>query len=77
MYVDEFIYLSTSSEVEEKFENDLKLLPNLEFIGPPQYFLDLKVKYKEDEKHLSIFISQETATIELVHRTSLSNISTK
>ena len=63
--------------MEEKFENDLKLLLNLEFTGPPQYFLDLKVKYKEDEKHLSIFISQETATIELVHRTSLLNISTK
>jgi len=77
IYVDDCIYFSTYSEVEKKSETALILLLNVEFTGPPQYFLELKVKCKKDENHLNVFLSQEVAVIELLHRTGLSNISTK
>ena len=77
MYVDDFIYFSIDPEVKKKFETAHSLLLNVEFTGPPQYFLGLKVKYKKEENNLSIFLSQEVAATELVHRAGLSNISAK
>ena len=77
IYVDDFIYFSTDLEVENKFENYLRLLLNAEFIGLSQWFLGLKVKYKMEDNHLSIFLLQEAAVTELIHRAGLSNITTK
>ena len=77
MYVDDFIYFSTDPKVEKKFEVALNLLLNVEFTGPPQYFLGLKVKCKKEDNHLSIFLSQEAAATELVDRAGLSDISAK
>ena len=74
MYVDDFIYISTDPAVEKKFEVALSLLLNVEFTGLPKHFLGLKVKYKKEDDHLSIFLSQEAATTELVHRADLSDI---
>ena len=62
--------------MEKKFENYLKLLLNVEFLGPPQYFLGVKVKFKKDNTYLSIFFSQEAAAIELVHQASVFTIFT-
>ena len=58
IYVDDFIYFSTDPKAEKKFEVALSLLLNVEFIEPSQYFLDLKVKCKKEDDHLSIFLSQ-------------------
>ena len=74
---DDFIYFSTNPEVEKKFEIALSVLLNVEFTGPSQYFLGLNVKCKKEENTLTIFLSKEVASTELVHRTGLSNISTK
>ena len=46
MYVDNFIYFLARPEVEKKFKNDLKLLLNVEFTGPPQYFFGLKINVR-------------------------------
>ena len=75
--MDGFIYFSTDPAVEKKFEVALSLLLNVEFTGPPQYFLRLKVKCKKEDDHLSIFLSQEAAATELVHRAGLSDLSAK
>ena len=73
--MDDCIYFSTDPAVEKKFEVVLSLLLNVEFTGPLQYFLGLKVKCKKEDDRLNIFLSQEVAAIELVHRAGLSNIS--
>ena len=77
MYVDDVIYFLTDPAVEKKFETALSLLLNVEFTGPPQYFLGLKVKYKKVENNLSIFLPQQAEATELIHRAGLSNILTK
>ena len=79
LYVDDFIYFSESTLVEEelqkRIENDTPL--SVDFEGPVSHFLGLKFQItKHDDGHVDIFLSQEAATTKLIQSSGLSNDST-
>ena len=58
LYVDVFIYLSESPEVEKMFEDRLNDTLQVEFSPLPQNYLCLKIRTYKEDNDISIFSSQ-------------------
>ena len=42
IYVDDFVYFSTSSDVKKTFENKLPALTDIDFLGDVRHFIGIK-----------------------------------
>ena len=62
LYVDDFICLSNSPEVEKIFEDKLNIFLQVELSSPPQILLGLKIRTCKEDNDMSIFLSQQTTT---------------
>jgi hypothetical protein len=59
LYVDDFIYYSTSDKVEKKFEKDFQSKLDMDLNGRVSHFLGINFKTKEPKDgHVSILLSQ-------------------
>jgi hypothetical protein len=60
LYVNDFIYYSTSDKVEQKFEKDFQSKLDMDLNGRVLHFLGINFKTKQHEDgHVSILLSQE------------------
>ena len=75
LYVDDFICLSNSPEVEKIFEDKLNIFLQVELSSPPQILLGLKIRTYKEDNDMSIFLSQQATTEELIHAAGLIDIS--
>lgn len=72
LYVDDFIYFSSSRDVEKKFEKDFSSKMDMDLNGPVTYFLGIKFTTQTDENgDVSIQLSQEAFIESLVQSTGL------
>ena len=78
IYVDDFIYFSTSDEVENYFEKALKEHVIVDFMGTVDYFLGIRFNWNtENKEELSCKLVQEGYIETLGHKMGLSNASIK
>ena len=80
LYVDDFVYFSTSPEVETAFETKLKAATNVDFMGQVTHFLGHKFTWKQynDEQNnpqLQLHLSQQAFAEQLVADAGLSDAS--
>jgi hypothetical protein len=72
LYVDDFIYFSSSQKVEQQFEKDFGNKIDMEFNGPVTYFLGIKFTTKKDANgNVTIQLSQEAFVDSLVQSAGL------
>ena len=58
VYVDDFVYFSTSAEVEAEFESKLQALTDVDFMGDVQHFLGIKFAWTRTNDSLTAHLSQ-------------------
>ena len=58
VYVDDFVYFSTSQEVESTFESRLSSLTDVDFMGDVHHFLGIKFSWTRSDNTLSAHLSQ-------------------
>ena len=75
LYVDDFIFLSESPEVERIFQEKLSNLLKVEYSQFPQTILGLKIRINKTKDNMSILLTQQATSEELVTTTGLSGIS--
>ena len=73
IYVDDFVYFSTDPEVESIFEQKLNALHTTDFMGKVTHFLGIKFQWKETQERLSVHLSQEAFSDNLIAEAGLSN----
>ena len=67
VYVDDFIYFSQSPEVEKSFEDKLKALTDVDFLGPVSHFLGTNFMWsRPDSDNLTAHLSQQAFVDNLV-----------
>jgi len=75
LYVDDFIFFSTSTEVEKEFKKRLKAATNVDFMGPVTHFLGLKFQWRQTKTMLKVHISQEAFADTLIQKAGLTRFS--
>jgi hypothetical protein len=74
LYVDDFVYFSSSKIVEEKFENDFGAAIDTDFNGQIGYFLGINFECKKDENgEVTIHMGQEAFIDNLCQMANLDN----
>ena len=58
VYVDDFVYFSTSTKVEAEFESKLQTLTDVDFLGNVQHFLGIKFAWTRMDDTLTAHLSQ-------------------
>ena len=72
LYVDDFIYFSSSDKVEKSFESQFRASVNTTFDGEVNYFLGIAFhNTRHEDGHISIHMSQEAFTDTLVAKAKL------
>ena len=72
LFVDDFCYWSQSDEVEKKFETDFGSKFKIDFQKEITHFLGIKFQCNKDSSgHVTVFMSQETDILDLIHSTKL------
>ena len=73
LYVDDFVYFSPSSECEAIFEQNLRSLTSVDFMGTVSHFLGIKFQWKRyDDGHLDTHLSQPAFAEQLIQSAGLS-----
>ena len=72
LYVDDFVYFSSSDKVEKSFETQFGASVKTTFDGDVNYFLGIAFKYTcHDDGHVSIHMSQEVFIDTLIVKSKL------
>ena len=58
------------------FENKWNTILQVKSSPSPQNLLNLKIRMCKEENNMSVFLSQQATTAELIHTTGLTDIST-
>ena len=77
VYVDDFVYFSTSPEVESHFEKQLTSLTDVDFMGDVHHFLGIKFTWTRSGDTLSAHLSQTAFIDNLAHDLGFDPLSTK
>ena len=75
LYVDGFIHFKNLTEVENIFEDKLNTILQVEFSSSPQKCLGLRIRTYKEVNEMSIFLSQQATSEELIHAAGLTDIS--
>ena len=76
LYVDDFVYFSTDSTVEEHFKQQLSSITSVHFLGQVSHFLGIKFLWNRSQTgHLSVHMSQEAFSDHLVDLVGLTHAS--
>ena len=73
LYVDDFVYFSVSDAVERKFENKLKSLTKVEFMGHVSHFLGIRYQWRQKDGDVKVHMSQEAFADQLIEHAGLSH----
>ena len=76
LYVDDFIFFSTSAKVEKAFQTKLKESTSVDFMGEVSHFLGLKFQWRKSKTRVKVHISQEAFADTLIQQAGLSHLST-
>ena len=71
MYVDDFVYFSSSPEVEQEFERRLCRQTTVDFMGKVSHYLGLKFQWRETSSRTLVHISQEAFIDQLIESAGL------
>ena len=72
LYVDDFIYFSPNASTERYFENQLRKLVNIDFMGKASHFLGIKFQWTHHtDGHLDVHLNQEAFAEQLVENNGL------
>ena len=72
LFVDDFLYFSKSTQVEQKFENDFGTKFKVEFQQEFSHFLGTKfTNVKHTDGHVDIYMNQPTEIADLIKKASL------
>ena len=58
LYVDDFVYFSTSDEVEKQFQSILSDLVPVDFMGTVEWFLGQHFQWHVEDSHVSVHLNQ-------------------
>jgi hypothetical protein len=72
-YVDDFVYYSTSDDVEKWFETGLAERVKVDFMGTVSWFLGIFFDWKVTSSYVSVHLSQEGFVSELLERHGLTD----
>ena len=68
LYVDDFIYFSSSNEVEEKFQHILSRLINVDVMGTVEWFLGTHFSWRQTPEETAVHMNQSGFSRNLVER---------
>ena len=71
LYVDDFVFFSTSPKVEKEFELKLKSKTNVDFMG------NVRFQWRQNSDSLQVHLSQEAFAGNLIQQSGLDQFSTK
>jgi hypothetical protein len=71
LYVDDFIYFSNNTAVEEKFERILSRLINVDFMGTVEWFLGTHFSWRQTSEETAVHMNQSGFSRNLVERYDL------
>jgi len=76
LYVDDFVYFSTDDDVEKEFEERLKKLTSVDFMGTVSHFLGIRFQWRETDTDLHVHMSQQAFAEHLIAQAGLHTDST-
>ena len=76
IYVDDFIYYSTSDKVEQWFEQQLKSHVKVDFMGDVSWFLGQRYEWHNDVDGLSCHVSQQAFVEGMIDKHGLNDCTT-
>ena len=71
LYVDDFIYFSESDQVKQEFETRLAKHTPVDFMGKVSHFVGVKFQWTETPTKLSVHLSQQAFTENLIEMAGL------
>ena len=77
VYVDDFVYFSTSPAVEQAFEKQLSKLTDVDFLGNVNHFLGIKFDWHRSQNNLTAHLSQKAFIDNLSQEIGLDHESSK
>ena len=74
LYVDDFIYFSLSRDTEIAFEQRLKQLTSVDFMGEVSHFIGIKFSWqRKPDNHISVHMTQEAFADNLIDEAGLAD----
>ena len=74
LYVDDFIYFSPSRDTKIAFEQRLKKLTSVDFMGEVSHFSGIKFSWqREPDNHITVHMAQEAFADNLIDEAGLTD----